>query len=173
MRKPKVKKPYKSLDEIYLKESFSKPVPLLPRQLILNEQPGMAEILIQKDPGEQLPVFRVPNEIANEILARIKRAEIQAGDSEASSVDSIIAKCLEIDRWATAEKGQKSAVFREVVNAFDSAVLNYKNFKSLYNLQTDKDNPIRNILLKNSNVHDLKELLSINSNRCSLILSIR
>jgi len=35
MRKPK--KPYKSLQEIYLKESFARPVPLLPRQLFLSE----------------------------------------------------------------------------------------------------------------------------------------
>ena len=40
---------YKSLLDVYLKESFAKPVPPLPRQKIINEQPGMAEILIQTD----------------------------------------------------------------------------------------------------------------------------
>ena len=33
MRKLKVKKPYKSLEDIYLKESFAKPIPFLPRQI--------------------------------------------------------------------------------------------------------------------------------------------
>jgi len=37
MRKPKVKKPYKSLDEIYLRESFARPVPGLPYKDIINE----------------------------------------------------------------------------------------------------------------------------------------
>lgn len=164
MRKLKVKKPYKSLEEIYLKESFHKPVPLLPRQTILNEQPGMAEILIQKDPGEQLPVFKVPNEVANEILARIRRAEVHKGDKEEDkqslSVDNIIAKCLEVDRWAPEGKGQKSAVFNDVARAFDSVDLNYKEFSNLYNLQMDKDNPIRNVLLKDLKVHNIKNLLS-------------
>ena len=31
------KKPYRSLDKVYLSESFNKPVPLLPRQIILGE----------------------------------------------------------------------------------------------------------------------------------------
>jgi hypothetical protein len=158
------RKPYKSLDQVYLSESFAKPVPLLPRQTILKEQPGMAEILIQKDPGEQLPVFKVPNEVANEILARIRRAEVYEAEKEEDkqtlSVDSIIAKCLEVDRWAPEGKGQKSAVFNDVARAFDSVDLNYKEFNKLYSLQTDKDNPIRNVLLKDLEVHNIKDLLS-------------
>jgi len=39
MRKLKVKLPYKSLEDIYLKESFAKPVPPLSRQTVLFEAP--------------------------------------------------------------------------------------------------------------------------------------
>jgi len=156
MRKPKVKKPYKSLKDIYLKESFAKPVPLLPRQTVLNEQPGMAEILIQKDPGEQLPVYKVSNKLADQILKAIYRS--QGADNE--GVDSIIASCLEIDGWAPKNKGQDSAVFHSVVRAFETADLNYDNFKNLLALQTDKDNPIRTKLLKDLKVHSLNDLVS-------------
>jgi len=53
MHKKKLKKPYKSLDEIYLKESFAKPVPALPRQTIFNEAPEdkTIDVYAQVDDG--------------------------------------------------------------------------------------------------------------------------
>ena len=51
MRKPK--KPYKSLNEIYLKESFAKPVPPLPRQNIFRE----AKVHITFDDGSTKEVI--------------------------------------------------------------------------------------------------------------------
>jgi len=156
----KNKKPYRPLSEIYLKESFARPVPLLPRQTILGEANGMAEILIQKDTGEDLPVYKVPNEVADEVLKRIKRAEQQLGDKEGFTVDKIIAQCLELDGWAGEGKGQNSSVFREVVNAFNAVELNYKEFNKLLSLQTDKDNPVRTVLLNDLKPHSMVELLS-------------
>jgi hypothetical protein len=153
-------KPYKSLHEVYLAQSFAKPVPLLPRQTVLGEEKGMAEILIQKDQGEQLPVYKVPNEVADQILKTIRRAEVSQDEGGDESVNNIIAKCLEIDHWAQEGNGQKSPVFFDVVRAFDEVDLDYKKFKNLEALQTDKDNPIRNVLLKDPKVHSLNQLLS-------------
>jgi len=48
MRKLKVKKPYKSLDDIYLRESFAKSVPLLPYQITER-----VTISVVTDSGEQ------------------------------------------------------------------------------------------------------------------------
>jgi len=48
MRKKKIKKPYKSLNDIYLKETFAKSVPLLPYQI--NER---VTISVTTDKGEQ------------------------------------------------------------------------------------------------------------------------
>ena len=160
MRKLKVKKPYKSLEDIYLKESFAKLVPLLPRHLVLGEDSGMAEILIQKDQGEQLPIYKVPNKVADQILKTIKRNEVTQNEPGAQSVNNIIAKCLEMDGWAAQGSGQESSVFSEVVRAFELVDLKYENFKQLEALQRDKNNPVRNILLKNPAVHSPNELLS-------------
>jgi hypothetical protein len=154
-------------------------VPLLPRQTVLGEEKGMAEILIQKDQGEQLPVYKVPNEVADQILKTIRRAEVSQDERGDESVNNIIAKCLEIDHWAREGSGQKSPVFFEVVRAFDSVELNYKEFKNLEALQSDKDNPIRNVLLKDPKVHSLNQLLSnkfkalfVNPSDASEVLSI-
>jgi len=50
----KLKKPYKSLDEIYINESFAKLVPELPRQKIfLIEQPEVAEAPTQQQPTQE------------------------------------------------------------------------------------------------------------------------
>ena len=59
MRKLKVKLPYKSLEDIYLKESFARHIPLLPRQAILGEAETNATS------GPAIPAKQVLNDYNN------------------------------------------------------------------------------------------------------------
>lgn len=137
-------KKYRRLDEVYLKETFAKPVPPLPRQTIITEQPGMAEILIQKDQEDVIP-FTIPNTLADKVL-HIIRSQTKTKDKSGKefSPDEIILKCLQIDKWVANEK---DPLFDTISNIFAKVRLNYDNFGNLEDIQTDKNNPLRTSLL--------------------------
>lgn len=144
MRKPKVKKPYKSLEEIYLKESFSKSVPLLPRQAVLEK----AIIKIQKDEQPESS-HQVDTNTATKIERIINRSKPIATKEGEKSVNQIIEKVLEIDGWAKSAAG--SDIFDRVVKGFELVELNYNNFESLVEIQSNKNNPLRDVIQSGSN----------------------
>jgi len=155
MHKKKVKKPYRPLDEVYLKESFAKPVPPLPRQII-NE----ASLLVYStDHPEGKPYENIDDETAKKIVNMLDRSAPQDIEGRKISVDGVIAECLEIDGWATAGQGSKSSVFREVVNVFERVKLNYSQFSKLLGIQTDKNNLIRTVLLQDTTVRTINDIV--------------
>lgn len=137
-------KKYRRLDEVYLNDTFAKPVPLLPRQTVLQEQPGMAEILIQKDKEEVLP-FTIPNDLADKVIDIInKRSKRKDKSGKEFSPDEIILKCLQIDRWVANER---DPLYETVSSIFSKVKLNYDNFANLEAIQSDQNNPLRTKLL--------------------------
>lgn len=143
MRKKKIKKPYKSLNDIYLKESFAKLVPSLPRQNIFEK----AIIKIQKDEQPESS-HQVDSNTATKIERIISRSKPIATKEGEKSVNQIIQNVLEIDGWA--KSASESDIFDRVVKGFELVELNYNNFESLIGIQTNKDNPLRGALQSGS-----------------------
>ena len=138
-------KKYRRLDEVYLKESFAKHVPPLPRQTILNEQPGMAEILIQTDDDKIIGPTKIPTELADRVLDIIsKQQKIKSKSGKEFTVNEVVLKCLQIDGWVTSEK---DPLYDAINNIFSKAKINYNNFSALEDIQTSADNPLRTKLL--------------------------
>ena len=152
------RKQYKSLLDVYLKESFAKPVPPLPRQKIINEQPGMAEILIQTDDDKIIGPTKIPNSLADRVLDIInKQQKIKSKSGKEFTVNEVVLKCLQIDRWVSSEE---DPLYDSINNIFSRAKINYNNFSTLEDIQTSADNPIRTKLLNNpQTVMSLSDLI--------------
>jgi len=149
MRKPKVKKPYKSLSEIYLNESFSKPVPILPRSRVLIYREN-ADVVVQQDPPHgQMHEFEISNQLANKLINTLTRQKTVKTPEGEASVDSLIQQALEIDRWNEANPRWKQ-VLTSIQSYFDEAKLNTDKFYELIDLQKDPDNLVRTVLIGKS-----------------------
>jgi len=149
MRKPKVKKPYKSLKDIYLNESFSKPVPILPRSRVLIYREN-ADVVVQQDPPHgQMHEFEISDKLANKLINTLTRQKSVKTPEGEASVDSLIQKALEIDRWNEANPRWKQ-VLTSIQSYFDEANLNADKFYELISLQKDKDNLVRTVLIGKS-----------------------
>lgn len=139
-------KKYRRLDEVYLKETFAKLVPLLPRQqTLLSEQPGTAEILIQTDDDKIIGPTRIPSALADRVIDIInKQQKMTSKSGKEFTVNEIVLKSLQIDRWVTNEK---DPLYEAINSIFSKAKINYNNFSNLEEIQTDDKNPLRTKLL--------------------------
>lgn len=88
MRKLKVKLPYKSLEDIYLKESFARHIPLLPRETVLYEQPA-SNAAAQPEQQDQSIQQTQPNAPASTATAsaRAKPVKRERPSVACSSID--------------------------------------------------------------------------------------
>ena len=143
------KKPYRSLDQVYLSESFAKPVPLLPRQTILGE----ASLLVYStDHPEGKPYENIDDETAKRIVKMLRRSE---KSSSGKSVNQVIQEVLKIDHW----NGEH--VFDRVLKSFDLVKINSSTFENLKAIQTDKENPLRKFIESASSATTQIELIDL------------
>lgn len=157
MRKPK--KPYKSLDEIYLKESFAKSVPPPPRNIIYVYR-EKAEVVVHKNPPHgSMQEFKVSDEVANQIINSISSQEKRQTEEGELSVNEIIDKVLILDGWKAGNK-EYNALLDRVIKIFTSGNFKAENFNNLLKIQKDKNNKFRTALLASpGNVFSFKSLV--------------
>lgn len=151
-------KKYRRLDEVYLKESFAKHVPLLPRQAVLNEQPGTAEILIQTDDDKIIGPTKIPSALADRVIDIIsKQQKMTSKSGKEFTVNEIVLKSLQIDKWVASEK---DPLYEAINSIFSRVKLNYNNFSNLEAIQTNDNNPLRTKLLATpQSVVELSDLI--------------
>lgn len=146
MRKSKVKKPYKSLQDVYLNESFAKPVSLLPYKIVIKED---ADVLIQKNPPHgEVEEYRVSDKVAKEIRSSIKKQEVSKTEEGELTASAIIDKALEFDGWKAGTKDYP-ALLERVISIFSRGEIIPQNFNNLLTIQKDPNNKFRSSLLAN------------------------
>jgi len=136
------KKPYRSLDQVYLSESFNKPVPPPPRNIVYINKEN-AEILVHKNPphGSMQEFKGVSDQLADNIARLIDKSRSWKGKSGKDvSANNIIDEALSKDGWSV------KAVSERVHSAFDKYKLNVDAFENLITIQTDPNNPTRKLI---------------------------
>lgn len=139
-------KKYRPLDEVYLKESFAKSVPLPPYRIVIRED---ADVVIQKDPPHgEVKEYRVSDEVAKEIRNTIKKQEVSKTEEGDLTASAIIDKVLEIDGWKSGTRDYP-ALLERVIGIFSRGEIIPQNFNSLITIQKDPNNKFRKDLLSN------------------------
>ena len=124
-----------------LKDMYSKVNPSI------LEEAHMVEIT--DDAGNVVYKAAMPDEMVGGIKKQLERAQkVQVGGKSYTAYD-IVDQCLEIDGWKKGNSMYTSQVLNPVKAIFDSVDINREAFGNLIELQTDKDNPLRNVLLTN------------------------
>jgi len=138
------KKKYRPLDEVYLRESFAKPVIPPPYKIIIRED---AEVLIQKDPPHgNVEEYRVSDEVAREIRSSIKKQEVSKTEEGELTASAIIDKVLDMDGWKSGTRDYP-ALLERVIGIFSRGEIIPKNFNNLITIQKDPNNKFRTSLL--------------------------
>lgn len=139
-------KKYRSLDEVYLTESFAKPVSPLPYKIVIRED---ADVLIQKDPPNgEVEEYRVSDKVAKEIRSSIKKQETSKTEEGDLTSSAIIDKVLEFDGWKAGTKDYP-ALLERVIGIFSRGEIIPQNFNNLLTIQKDPNNKFRTSLLAN------------------------
>jgi hypothetical protein len=139
-------KKYRSLDEVYLQESFAKRVPGVPgtRVIFVSEE---ADVLIQANPpAGDVKSFRVSDKVAKEIIGSINKHAPSKTEEGELTVSTIIDKVLTYDGWKTGNKDYP-ALLERVIGIFSRGELRPENFNNLLKIQKDKNNKFRTQLL--------------------------
>ena len=140
------KKKYRSLDEVYLAESFARPTTPLPYKIVIRED---ADVLIQKNPPNgEVEEYRVSDKIAKEIRSSIKKQETSKTEEGDLTTSAIIDKVLEYDGWKVGTKDY-SALLERVIGIFSRGEIIPQNFNNLLTIQKDPNNKFRTSLLAN------------------------
>jgi hypothetical protein len=152
-------KKYRSLDEVYLQESFAKQVPELPRTRVIFVKED-ADVLIQKNPpAGEVEEYRVTDKVAKEIRSSIKRQVPSKTEEGELTVNAIIDKVLTYDGWRAGNKDYP-ALLERVIGIFSKGELKPENFNNLLKIQKDKNNKFRTQLLASpGQVFDYQSLI--------------
>jgi uncharacterized protein YihD (DUF1040 family) len=139
-------KKYRSLDEVYLQESFAKKLPELPRTRVVFIKEN-ADVVIQKNPPNgQVREFDVSDEVANQIISNIASQQKRSTEEGELSVSEIIDKVLINDGWKAGNK-EYTALLDRVIKIFTSSNFIAEKFNNLIKIQKDKNNKFRTALL--------------------------
>lgn len=136
------KKPYRSLDQVYLSESFAKQVPPPPRNIVYINKEN-SEILVHKNPpnGPMKEFKGVSDQLADNIARLIDKSRSwKTKEGKDVSAENIIDEALAKDGW------KYRAVSEPVHAAFSKHNLNVDAFENLIAIQTDPDNPTRKLI---------------------------
>jgi hypothetical protein len=152
-------KKYRSLDEIYLQESFAKKVPGVPgtRVIFVSEE---ADVVIQANPpAGDVKSFRVSDKVAKEIIGSINKHAPSKTEEGELTVSTIIDKVLTDDGWKAGNKDYP-ALLERVIGIFSRGELKPENFNNLLKIQKDKNNKFRTQLLASpGQVFDYQSLI--------------
>jgi len=140
-------KNYKSLDEIYLNESFAKPVPPLPRNTIYIYREKSDVVVHTNPPHGSIQKFEVSDDMANQIIRNISSQKKHQTEQGELSVHGVIDKVLILDGWKAGNSEYNSLLDR-VIKIFTTSNFKPENFNNLIQIQNDKNNKFRNNLLQ-------------------------
>lgn len=138
------KKPYRSLDQVYLSETFAKPVPLPPRaQITIFREQGspLADVLVQRNPPEgNIHPFKVSDSLAQRVINILnKEKKFKSASGETSPNEIIKQAVVDIDHWP-------EQIHSKVTAIFDKYNLNPETFENLKKIQIEKDNPTSELI---------------------------
>ena len=139
IREGKVHTPQPKLNEMY--------------ERVINTTLHEAHMVeITDDSGAVVYKAAMPDEMVGGIKKQLERAQKIKIKGKSYTAYDIVDMCLDIDGWKKGNSMYTSQVLNPVKVVFDSVDINREAFGNLIQLQTDKDNPLRNVLLANPGI---------------------